>query len=78
MSLMDWIYVVIGAAGFLGGIGVAWGVNRTETSATRRDLDRLRVDFKDFQRETRENVQQLFILRIKNGHNGHRGPSAPE
>ena len=78
MGLMDWVYMIIGAAGFLGGVGVAWGVNRSEATTTRRDLDRLRSDFKDFQRETRGDIQQLFILRIKNGHNGHKGPSSPE
>ena len=67
MGLMDWVYMIIGAAGFLGGVGVAWGVNRTEATATRRDLERLRADFRDFQKETREDIQRILILRIKNG-----------
>ena len=74
MGLMDWIYMVVGAAGFLGGVGVAWGVNRTETAATRRDLERFRADFKDFQRETREDIQKILILRIKNGHSHRSDP----
>ena len=76
MGLMDWVYLVSAAAGFLGGVGVAWGVNRAETIAVRRDLERLRADFRDFQKETRDSVQKLLILRIRNGHVSP--PNGPE
>lgn len=74
MTTMDWLTILIAAAGGLGGAGLAHGMAKGQIAALREECKSLRADLRDMKAENKQDLRELRNRQDKaingNGKNG--------